>query len=117
MLQILDDDSICFGAKLIAFSDMWNASIKLQDKLEHQHYARNGYMQFFSDCKTLFDVISNETRTFKVRVLFDIEISREIYKQMKVNDASFSWLKNNISDCLSMPMNQAELSAVYVHHL
>ncbi len=65
-----------------------------------------------TDSKSLFDVISNGTRTSEKRMMLEIAAAREGYRRKDISNIGFFRSSKNLADCLTKPMNQANLLSV-----
>ena len=61
------------------------------------------------DSKSLFEIISKETRTSEKRIMHDIYAARQAYKEQEISNTDFVRSSYNLADGLSKPMLQAAL--------
>lgn len=77
------------GAELIAFSDIFDASSTLRKWLEILLCRDDVLMQLFTDSKTLFKIISKQTKIYEQRLMLDVMCAGEVFRNGEVNDIGF----------------------------
>ncbi len=96
------------AAEAIAFRDMFDAAHTLTTELSSL-LDRKVPATLLTDSKSLFDVISEGTRTSEKRVMIDIAAAREGYMLGDISDIGHVSGGKNIADGLTKRINQAAL--------
>lgn len=96
----------------MAFSNMLDASFTLLKEPQNVHRENYVNLQLSIYSKTLSDVISKATKTFEKRLMLDIAVARESFRNMEISSISFIRSSNNIADGLTKFTRQGKLQAV-----
>ena len=96
------------AGEVIAFRNLLDVAAVLAAELQ----ALTGVkvpVQLLTDNKSLFDVISNGSRTFEKRMMLDIAAAREGFRDKVISENGFVRSASNIADGLKKPKQQRSL--------
>ena len=77
------------GADLMAFSDMLDAAYTMAAELREMLPIKRIPVKLCTDNRSLFDVISKETRMSEKRLMIDIAAACEGFQKHEINDIGF----------------------------
>ena len=69
-------------------------------------------VKLLTDSKSLFEVVSKDSRTSEKRMMLDIAAAREGFKIKTISDITFIQSSQNIADGLTESMTQAILRKI-----
>ena len=96
------------AGEMIAFSDLFDTSVAIASDLQ-TCLRKKIPIQLLTDSKSLFDVISKDTRTSQKRTNIEIAVAREGFKDRFISDIEFVRSTSNVADGLTKRMIQAQL--------
>ena len=82
---------------MYAFADSFVAAFTIKRELEII-LEKGIRLQMFTDCKSLFDIITKCSGTTEKRLLIDIKSVREAYDDFEISDVGFVRSENNPAD-------------------
>ena len=69
-------------------------------------------MQFLTESRSLFDIISKWIRTSEKRLMHDIACAGEGYRKFEIDDIGIVRSGDNMADCLTKRMKRSSLLKV-----
>ena len=99
------------AAEVIAFANMFDESFAIKDTIEVA-IANSVQLHLLTDSKSFFDTISKGNRTNEKRLMLDVYVARQGYKEQDIGNIGFLRSNNNIADELTKSMNQEVLRNV-----
>ena len=93
---------------VIAFSNLFDVTSTLAARMR-DIYGRRIPVQLFKDSMSLFDVISNRSRTSEMRTMLDIAAAREGFRDKVIFDIGFVRGSQKIANGLTKSMSQTAL--------
>lgn len=96
------------AGEVIEFSDLFDVAATLADEIS-SIMGKKIPVQFFTDSKSVFDVISKGSRTSEIGMMLDIAAARQGFKGKTISDIGFVRSSLNTADGLTKSMSQAAL--------
>ncbi len=88
------------SAELLASSDLFDDALSLRLQIEHA-LSWAVPMLLLKDSKSLFDMISEGSRTWEKRIMLDIHPTGESFQKKDTSNIRFVKSNNNLADCLT----------------
>lgn len=99
--------------EVIIFSDIFDYSTALSEDITNMFNKRIP-VQLLTDRKCLVEVISNGSRTSEKRLMLDIAVPRELFRDKAISDIRFIRSSTNIANGLFKQISQAVLRNVVI---
>ena len=96
------------SAEVIAFAGLFDDAMAIRSQMEHA-LQQTVPMRLMTDLKSLFDIISKESRTSEKRIMLDIDATRQAYQRQEITNIGFVRSEHNLADGLTKEKKQGAL--------